>query len=145
MEAQKRVEGIVAALDRADVDTDQIIPKQFLKRIERTGYGPFLFNDWRFNPDGSEERVYASGLRNPVGLAFHPTTGALWACVNERDGFISPRSMAAACLTLSNNSSKSSFFMALARVLILSKKRVSQQRPPQQHTPLADTVNSPSR
>jgi 3-isopropylmalate/(R)-2-methylmalate dehydratase small subunit len=55
MEAQKRVEGIVAALDRADVDTDQIIPKQFLKRIERTGYGPFLFNDWRFAPDGSEK------------------------------------------------------------------------------------------
>jgi 3-isopropylmalate/(R)-2-methylmalate dehydratase small subunit len=55
MEAQNQVEGIVAALDRADVDTDQIIPKQFLKRIERTGYGPFLFNDWRFNPDGTEK------------------------------------------------------------------------------------------
>ena len=39
-----------------------------------------------FNPDGSGERVYASGLRNPVGLAFNPTTGGLWACVNERDG-----------------------------------------------------------
>ena len=47
MEALKRVEGVVAALDRADVDTDQIIPKQFLKRIERTGYGEFLFFDWR--------------------------------------------------------------------------------------------------
>ena len=55
MEAQQRVEGVVAAMDRADVDTDQIIPKQFLKRIERTGYGPFLFNDWRFNPDGTEK------------------------------------------------------------------------------------------
>lgn len=55
MEAQRRVEGVVAAMDRADVDTDQIIPKQFLKRIERTGYGPFLFNDWRLNPDGSEK------------------------------------------------------------------------------------------
>ena len=55
MDALKQVEGVVAALDRADVDTDQIIPKQFLKRIERTGYGPFLFNDWRFNPDGSEK------------------------------------------------------------------------------------------
>ena len=55
MEALRKVEGIVAALDRADVDTDQIIPKQFLKRIERTGYGPFLFNDWRFNPDGTEK------------------------------------------------------------------------------------------
>ena len=53
MEPVRKVEGIVAALDRADVDTDQIIPKQFLKRIERTGYGAFLFNDWRVRPDGS--------------------------------------------------------------------------------------------
>ncbi len=44
--------GQVIPLDRANVDTDQIIPKQFLKRIERTGYGPFLFNDWRY--DGEE-------------------------------------------------------------------------------------------
>ncbi len=53
MDAFTRVTGIVAALDRINVDTDQIIPKQFLKRIERTGYGPFLFFDWRFNEDGS--------------------------------------------------------------------------------------------
>jgi 3-isopropylmalate/(R)-2-methylmalate dehydratase small subunit len=44
--------GLVAAMDRANVDTDQIIPKQFLKRIERTGYGPFLFFDWRYAADG---------------------------------------------------------------------------------------------
>jgi 3-isopropylmalate/(R)-2-methylmalate dehydratase small subunit len=44
--------GIVATLDRANVDTDQIIPKQFLKRIERTGFGQFLFFDWRFHDDG---------------------------------------------------------------------------------------------
>jgi 3-isopropylmalate/(R)-2-methylmalate dehydratase small subunit len=44
--------GVVAALDRANVDTDQIIPKQFLKRIERTGFGQFLFFDWRFLADG---------------------------------------------------------------------------------------------
>jgi len=44
--------GVVAALDRANVDTDQIIPKQFLKRIERTGFGKFLFFDWRFLADG---------------------------------------------------------------------------------------------
>ncbi len=43
--------GRMAPLDRANVDTDQIIPKQFLKRIERTGYGPFLFYDWRANGD----------------------------------------------------------------------------------------------
>lgn len=44
--------GIVAAMDRANVDTDQIIPKQFLKRIERSGFGQFLFYDWRFEEDG---------------------------------------------------------------------------------------------
>ena len=42
-----------ASLPRVNVDTDQIIPKQFLKRVERTGFGDFLFNDWRFRPDGS--------------------------------------------------------------------------------------------
>jgi 3-isopropylmalate/(R)-2-methylmalate dehydratase small subunit len=44
--------GLVATLDRINVDTDQIIPKQFLKRVERTGFGQFLFNDWRFLPGG---------------------------------------------------------------------------------------------
>ena len=46
MEPVELIEGRVSALDRADVDTDQIIPKQFLKRIERTGFGEFLFYDW---------------------------------------------------------------------------------------------------
>ncbi len=45
--------GLVAAMDRSNVDTDQIIPKQFLKRIERTGFGAFLFFDWRFLEDGT--------------------------------------------------------------------------------------------
>lgn len=44
--------GLVVPLDRANVDTDQIIPKQFLKRIERTGFGQFLFYDWRFRENG---------------------------------------------------------------------------------------------
>lgn len=43
----------VAPLDQPNVDTDQIVPKQFLKRVERTGFGQFLFYDWRFLPDGS--------------------------------------------------------------------------------------------
>jgi 3-isopropylmalate/(R)-2-methylmalate dehydratase small subunit len=57
MEPFKKCVGLVAPLDLPNVDTDQIIPKQFLKRIERTGFGPFLFYDWRFldgialNPD----------------------------------------------------------------------------------------------
>ena len=45
--------GLVATLDRANVDTDQIIPKQFLKSIARTGFGEHLFHDWRFRPDGT--------------------------------------------------------------------------------------------
>ncbi|MEM8865446.1 MAG: 3-isopropylmalate dehydratase small subunit [Planctomycetota bacterium] len=47
--------GLVVAMDRANVDTDQIIPKQFLKRIERTGFGEFLFWDWRKTPDGVDD------------------------------------------------------------------------------------------
>jgi 3-isopropylmalate/(R)-2-methylmalate dehydratase small subunit len=50
--------GTVVPLDRANVDTDQIIPKQFLKRIERTGFGEFLFYDWRFRPDGKPDSSF---------------------------------------------------------------------------------------
>ena len=52
------MQGSVAPLNRVNVDTDQIIPKQFLKRIERTGFGEFLFNDWRFREDGSENEDF---------------------------------------------------------------------------------------
>jgi 3-isopropylmalate/(R)-2-methylmalate dehydratase small subunit len=52
MEAFNRHTGTMAPLDRADVDTDQIIPKQFLKRIERSGFGPFLFYDWKRSDPG---------------------------------------------------------------------------------------------
>ncbi|HXY51699.1 MAG TPA: 3-isopropylmalate dehydratase small subunit [Terriglobales bacterium] len=50
--------GRVAPLDRMNVDTDQIIPKQFLKRIERTGFGEFLFHDWRHLPDGQKDEAF---------------------------------------------------------------------------------------
>jgi len=53
MEPLERVHGRVAPLDRINVDTDQIIPKQFLKRVERTGFGEFLFFDWRYHEDGT--------------------------------------------------------------------------------------------
>src|SRR5215217_8484478 len=52
MDPVRSVKGPVSVLDRSDIDTDQIIPKQFLKRIERTGFGEFLFYDWRYLPDG---------------------------------------------------------------------------------------------
>jgi 3-isopropylmalate/(R)-2-methylmalate dehydratase small subunit len=50
--------GLAAALPRPNVDTDQIIPKQFLKRVERTGFGQFLFYDWRFRPDGESNEEF---------------------------------------------------------------------------------------
>lgn len=53
MEPFVKHEGVVLPVNRVNVDTDQIIPKQFLKRIERTGFGQFLFNDWRYLEDGS--------------------------------------------------------------------------------------------
>ncbi len=52
MEKFVKHSGSAVAIDLANIDTDQIIPKQFLKRIERTGYGEFLFFDWRFTPSG---------------------------------------------------------------------------------------------
>jgi 3-isopropylmalate/(R)-2-methylmalate dehydratase small subunit len=61
MRALRQVTGRVAVLDRADVDTDQIVPKQFLKRIERTGYGEFLFYDWMKEPDFELLRPEAQG------------------------------------------------------------------------------------
>jgi 3-isopropylmalate/(R)-2-methylmalate dehydratase small subunit len=58
MEAIRRHRGIVAPLYRENVDTDQIIPKQHLKRIERSGFGSFLFSDWRYHADGSEREDF---------------------------------------------------------------------------------------
>ena len=63
MKAFRRVTAPVAVLDRSDVDTDQIIPKQFLKRIERTGYGEFLFFDWMKDPDFELHRPEYRGAK----------------------------------------------------------------------------------
>ncbi|TWT87560.1 3-isopropylmalate dehydratase small subunit 1 [Pseudobythopirellula maris] len=61
--------GLVAAMDRANVDTDQIIPKQFLKRIERTGFGEFLFWDWRKKPDGSDDPEFELNKPEAAGAS----------------------------------------------------------------------------
>ena len=53
MDPFNRMAGVVMPMNRVNVDTDQIIPKQFLKRVERTGFGEFLFFDWRYNDDGT--------------------------------------------------------------------------------------------
>jgi 3-isopropylmalate/(R)-2-methylmalate dehydratase small subunit len=63
MRELKSVTGRVAILDRADVDTDQIIPKQFLKRIERSGYGEFLFFDWMKDPEFELNRPEYKGAQ----------------------------------------------------------------------------------
>jgi 3-isopropylmalate/(R)-2-methylmalate dehydratase small subunit len=55
MQTFRVLRGVVAPLDRANVDTDQIIPKQFLKRIEKTGFGEFAFYDWRHNASGEKD------------------------------------------------------------------------------------------
>ena len=78
MEPVKRVAGRMAPLDLADVDTDQIIPKQFLKRIERTGYGPFLFYDWRARGDFVLDRPEYAGA--PVLVA-----GSNFGCGSSRE------------------------------------------------------------
>ena len=54
MEPYNKHESIAALMNRSNVDTDQIIPKQFLKKVERSGFGKHLFHDWRFNEDGSD-------------------------------------------------------------------------------------------
>ena len=63
MQPFKTLTSLAAPLDRTNVDTDQIIPKQFLKRIERTGYGDFLFFDWRQTPEG--EPISSFVLNDP--------------------------------------------------------------------------------
>ncbi len=69
MQAFTTHQGIVATLDRANVDTDQIIPKQFLKRIERTGFGQFLFFDWRFNNDGTDNESFELNQPSAAGAS----------------------------------------------------------------------------
>lgn len=65
MQAFKRISGKAAPLDRANVDTDAIIPKQYLKSIRRTGFGPFLFDDWRYLDPGSLEIAPETRRLNP--------------------------------------------------------------------------------
>ena len=78
MEPFIRVEGVVCPLDRSDVDTDQIIPKQFLKRIERTGFGEFLFWDWRGEEGFPLERPEFAGA--PILVA-----GRNFGCGSSRE------------------------------------------------------------
>jgi 3-isopropylmalate/(R)-2-methylmalate dehydratase small subunit len=76
--------GIVAPLDRANVDTDQIMPKQFLKRIERTGFGEFVFYDWRWRPDGTPEPQFVLNRPEYAGATIL-ATGRNFGCGSSRE------------------------------------------------------------
>ena len=76
--------GRVAALRRDNVDTDQIIPKQFLKRIERSGFGPFLFYDWRYLPDGRENPEFELNRSESRGATLL-LAGANFGCGSSRE------------------------------------------------------------
>ncbi len=69
MQPFTRHTGLVLPMDRCDVDTDQIIPKQFLKRIERTGFGRFLFFDWRFTEDGADNPQFELNQPQSAGAS----------------------------------------------------------------------------
>jgi len=84
MEPFRTLTSIAAPLDRANVDTDQIIPKQFLKRIERTGYGEFLFFDWRNNAAGQPDSTFV--LNDPrYNGAQILIAGKNFACGSSRE------------------------------------------------------------
>ena len=76
--------GRVAALPRTNVDTDQIIPKQFLKRIERTGFGPCLFFDWRYRADGSPDPRFELNKSEAEGATIL-VAGANFGCGSSRE------------------------------------------------------------
>ena len=84
MRAFRRVTSPAAVLDRPNVDTDQIIPKQFLKRIERTGFGEFLFFDWRYDENGEQRPGFE--LNDPaVADAKILLTGVNFGCGSSRE------------------------------------------------------------
>jgi 3-isopropylmalate/(R)-2-methylmalate dehydratase small subunit len=76
--------GRVAPLDRSNVDTDQIIPKQFLKRVERTGFGEFLFYDWRFRPDGQPDQSFLLNESRYRGVSIL-VAGKNFGCGSSRE------------------------------------------------------------
>ena len=72
METLTQLESVTPPLDRVNVDADQIIPKQFIKRIERTGLGQFLFFDWRFDEDGSPNPEFVLNKPGYEGASILP-------------------------------------------------------------------------
>ncbi|PYP08961.1 MAG: 3-isopropylmalate dehydratase small subunit [Gemmatimonadetes bacterium] len=79
-----RHRGRAVTLPRRDVDTDQIIPKQFLKGVERTGFGPALFHDWRYRPDGSPDPAFELNSPDAQGATIL-ITGPNFGCGSSRE------------------------------------------------------------
>ena len=84
MQSFRTQKGKVVPLDRANVDTDQIIPKQFLKRIERTGFGEFLFHDWRRSKDGSQDPTFPLNQPRYAGASVL-VAGKNFGCGSSRE------------------------------------------------------------
>jgi 3-isopropylmalate/(R)-2-methylmalate dehydratase small subunit len=76
--------GVAAPLDRPNVDTDQIIPKQFLKRVERTGFGEFLFYDWRYTPEGKPDPSFVLNEPRYAGASVL-VAGRNFGCGSSRE------------------------------------------------------------
>jgi 3-isopropylmalate/(R)-2-methylmalate dehydratase small subunit len=114
--------GLVVPLDRVNVDTDQIIPKQFLKRIERTGFGQFLFYDWRFAADGKNNVGFVLDEPRYTGASIL-VAGKNFGCGSSREhavwaladfGFRAVISSSFADI-FANNSSKNGFLAVRLR------------------------------
>jgi 3-isopropylmalate/(R)-2-methylmalate dehydratase small subunit len=84
LKPMRKHRGQVIPLDLANIDTDQIIPKQFLKRIERTGYGPFLFNDWRYDAEGKAKPEFVLN-REPYTHGSILLAGKNFGCGSSRE------------------------------------------------------------
>ncbi|MBT4520834.1 MAG: 3-isopropylmalate dehydratase small subunit [Halieaceae bacterium] len=84
MQAYEKHSSIAALLNRNNVDTDQIVPKQFLKKVQRNGFGAHLFHDWRFNADGSDDLTFE--LNNPAFKGARIlVTGDNFGCGSSRE------------------------------------------------------------
>jgi len=114
--------GLVVPLDRVNVDTDQIIPKQFLKRIEKTGFGQFLFYDWRFSGDGKKLNDFVLHEPRYVGASVL-VAGKNFGCGSSREhavwaladfGFRAVISSSFADI-FANNSTKNGFLAVLLK------------------------------
>ena len=84
MEAFTKHRGLVAVLDRSNIDTDQIIPKQFLKAVTRTGFGEGLFFDWRYGPDGAPDGAFELNQKRFAGASIL-VAGNNFGCGSSRE------------------------------------------------------------